>query len=179
MALSALDRLYKENISAYADEIHTCTQQIEQIQSRLAALDKEKEPFASALYTCEKDVDYTLRLLEKHTQGWAEKRLVLHELDRELEQLDHPTTDRQERLKSRQETLHRLTLEIENIELLLLEHELQRQNTLLEMEPIEREIKILKQSLKDLESKKRYIESAHLHYLSPTQTNTAKPLKHS
>jgi hypothetical protein len=40
------------------------------------------------------------------------------------------------------------------------------------MEPMEREIKTLEQSIKDLESEKRYIESAYLHQLSPTSASS-------
>jgi len=172
MALSALDSLYKENISAYANEIHAYTHKIEKLQSRLEVLLKEKEPHTATLQTHQHDTDYTLRSLEKLTEEWTQQSLVITALENELKQLDHSPKEREQILKARNETLKSLTLEIENIELLLLEHELQRQNTLLFMEPIEREIKTLEQSIKDLESEKRYVESAYLHKISPSSQSS-------
>jgi chromosome segregation ATPase len=172
MALSTLDRLYKENISSYANELHACTHKIEKLQSRLALLLKEKEPHTATLQTYEKDIDYTLRLLERLTEVWSQKSLVIRELESELSQLNHSPKEREQILKSRNETLENLAIEIEDVELSLLEHELQKQNILLLMEPMEREIKTLEQSIKDLESEKRYIESAYLHQISPTSTSS-------
>ena len=172
MALSTLDRLYKENISSYADELHAYTHKIEKLQSRLAVLLKEKEPHAATLETYQKDIDYTLRLLERLTEEWTQKSLVITALESELSQLDHSTEEREQILKARNETLKNLAFEIEDVELLLLEHELQKQNILLFMEPMEREIRTLEQSIKDLESEKRYIESAYLHQLSPSSASS-------
>ena len=177
IALSALDRLYQENISSYANELHTYTHKIEKLQSRLAVLLKEKEPHTNTLQIHQKDVDYTLRLLERLTEEWTQKSLVITALESELSQLDHSTKERKQILKVRNKTLENLALEIENVELSLLEYELQKQNILLHMEPIEREIKTLEQSIKNLESEKRYIESAYLHQLSPSlQSSNHTPI---
>ena len=172
MALSTLDRLYKENISAYANELHTCTHKIEKLQTRLEVLLKEKEPHTATLQTHQKDIDYTLRLLERLSEEWTQKSLVITELESELSQLDHSSKERKQILKARNETLENLALEIEDVELLLLEHELQKQNMLIFMDPMEREIKTLEQSIKDLESKKRYIESTYLHQISPSSQSS-------
>jgi len=179
MALSALDGLYKENISSYANEIHAYTQNIEKLQSRLAMLLKEQEPHLDTLDTHQKDIDYTLRLLERLTEEWMQKSIVIQALENELGQLEHSAEEREQILKNRNESLKTLAFEIEVAELLLLEHELQKQNIVLYMEPIEREVKTLEQSIKDLESEKRYSESAYLHQLSPSSASSQHALQHT
>ena len=176
MALSTLDRLYKENIGSYAKVIHECTHKIEKLQSQLELLIKEQEPHTNTLHTIKKDINYELRLLERLTEEWNQKLIVINELESELSQLEHSSQERQQILKGRHKILKKLAFEIEDIELSLLEHELQKQNLLLLMEPIEREIKTLMQSIKDLESEKRYIESSHLHHLSPSIHSSAQLL---
>jgi chromosome segregation ATPase len=176
LALSTLDRLYKKNISSYAQELHECTRKIEDAHNRLEYLNKEKEPHTNALLSTEKEVDYALRLLEKLTEEWNQKSVVISEIESELTQLDHSSQERKKILKNRNEILGKLYLEIEDLELSLLEHELQKQNILLIIEPIEREIITLEQSIRELESEKRYIESSHLHHLSPSVHNSQQIL---
>jgi len=175
MALSALDSLYKENISAYADEIHAYSHKIEQLQSRLETLEEKMAPHHAMLEVHQKDIDYTLRLLERLSEEWIQKSLVISALESELSQLEHSTQERQQILKERHERLKHLSFEIEDVELLLLEHELQKQNMLILLEPMEREMRSIKHSIKELESEKRYVESAHLHKLSPS----AQALSHT
>jgi len=172
MALSALDTLYKENISAYAQELHNYTREIENAHTQLIVLHKEKEPHTNALRSIEKEVDYTLRLLERLTEEWCQKSVVISELENELTHLKHTSKEREKILKNRNETLVKLHIEIEDTELLLLEHELQKQNILLLLEPIERKITTLEQSIKELESQKHYIETYRLHQLSPAIQNS-------
>jgi len=179
MALTALDKIYKERIAAYAHELHNCTQKIEKLQSRLAELLEEKKPHSATLEKHQKDTDYSLRLLEKLTEDWTQKSLVIREIEHELSQLNHSDTEREKILQSRHKSLKDLGFEIEDTELLLLEHELQRQNTLLVMEPIEREITSVEREIKDLESEKRYIESVYLHQISPTTQNTNQALSYN
>ncbi len=176
IALSALDTLYKENISAYAKELHNHTRKIENLHAQLLLLHKEKEPHANALLSTEKEVDYALRLLERLTEEWCQKSIVISELESELTHLEHTSKEREKILKNRNEILKKLQIEIEDIELSLLEHELQKQNMLLLLEPIERKITTLEQSIKKLESEKHYIESYHLHQLSPTIKNSKTTL---
>jgi len=167
VALSTLDKRYKENIGAYAHEVHACTHAIEKLQNRLDILLKEKEPHSATLAIHQKDIDYTLHQLEKLSETWIQKSLVISELESEFNQLNYTKEEREVRLKDRKTSLESLDLEILNTELSLLEYALQKQNILLQIEPIEREIKRLKQSIKDKESEKRYVESAYLHKISP------------
>ncbi len=168
MALSRLDNLYKENIRSYANELHSCTHALEKLHNQLNVLLKEKAPHIATLEIHEKDIDYTLRLLERLTQEWVQKSLIITELETEFKQLSQADDKHEHIISSRKNALKTVAFEIENVEISLLEHELQKQNILLLIEPIEREIKILKQSIKDLESKKRYIESTYLHQISPS-----------
>ncbi|WP_295421515.1 hypothetical protein [Sulfurovum sp.] len=176
MALSTLDTLYKENINAYAQELHACTRKIENARHQLELLYKEKEPHANALRLTEKEVDYALRLLERLTEEWCQKSAVISELESELTHLQHTSKERENILKNRNEALEKLHVEIEDIELSLLEHELQKQNILLLLEPIERKISTLEQSIRELESEKRYIEASHLHHLAPAIQNSKPAL---
>ena len=168
VALSTLDNLYKENINSYAQELHACTRKIENAQAQLEQLLNEKKPHTLACATVQKEIDYELRLLERLSQEWNQQSMVVYALESELSQLNHSAEERKQILKSRSETLEKLQSEIDDIELTLLEHELQKQNVLLIVEPIERHIVTLQQSIKELESEKRYIESSHLHQLSPS-----------
>jgi len=167
LALSALDSLYKKNISDYAKELHKATRNIENTRYQLAELYKEKEPHTNALHAVEKEVDYALRLVERLTEQWCQKSLVIKEIEIELSQLSQTEKEQKQILKDRNDSLVKIHLEIENIELSLLEHELEKQNILLFIEPIERKITILEQTIKELESEKQYIETSHLHQLSP------------
>jgi len=170
-ALSMLDTMYKDNISAYAEKLHTCTREIENKKNQLMLLFKEKEPHSNTLISIEKEVDYTLRLLEKLTEDWCQKFIVITELDSELKHLNHASDERTNILRERNKTLKNLNTEIEDTELSLLEHELEKQNILLFLEPIERQITTLEQNIQALESEKRYIEASQLHTLSPTIKN--------
>jgi len=174
LALSTLETLYKENIHSYAQELHTYTRKIEDAYNQLDLLYRKKEPHANDLLSVEKDVDYELRLLEKLTEEWCQQSVVINELESELTHLEHTSKERNKILKNRNESLGKLHVEIEDIELSLLEHELQKQNILLIIEPIEREIITLEQSIKALESEKRYMEASHLHQLSPA-IQSSKP----
>jgi chromosome segregation ATPase len=176
MALGALDTLYKENIKAYAQELHSYTQKIENAHTQLVLLHKEKEPHTNTLLSLEKEVDFALRLLKRLTEEWCQKSVVISELENELTHLEHTSKERKKILKNRNETLMKLHIEIENTELILLEHELQKQNILLLLEPIERKITTLEQFIKELESEKHYIETYRLHQLSPTIQNSKQTL---
>ena len=169
-ALNMLDAIYKENINAYAQKLHDCSRRIEDKKNQLTPLYKEIEPHKEALNTTEKEVDYALRALENLTEKWCQKSMVITELDSELSNLEHSTNEREQILKHRNETVKELDFEIEETELLLLKHELEKQNILLLIEPIEQQIMALKQSIKELEAKKRYIEASQLHSLSSPHT---------
>jgi len=175
-AMHMLDAMYKKNISDYAEKLHTYTQEIENQKNQLALLLKEKAPHTTALLNIEKEVDYTLRLLERLTEGWCQKSVVITELDNELSHLNHTSDERKNILRERKQTLKNLNTEIEDTELSLLEHELEKQNILLLLEPIERQITTLEQNIQTLESEKRYIEASQLHTLSPVMQNGTSAL---
>ena len=176
MALSTLDHMYKENIRSYAHELHSTTHELEKLQNKIHVLLEERAPHSATLETQEKDIDYTLRLLERLTQEWIQKSLIITELETEFKQLDQADEKHEHIISSRKSALKTVAFEIENTEITLLEHELQKQNILLLIEPIEREIKILEQSIKDLESQKRYVESTYLHQISPSRQDAQQLL---
>ena len=165
LALMALDNTYKENIQNYANEIHSCTYHIEKLQNRLERLKKEYTPHLTTLEEYTQEVNHTLHLLEHLTQEWLQQSAVLTALKHELKDSKelHIST-----IKHREVQLRQLDNEIADIEIKLLEQELQKQNLLLSIEPKQKEICSIEQSLKDLESKKRFIESTYLHHLTPT-----------
>lgn len=167
MALNTLDAIYKENIKSYAQTLHTYSCQIDDAKSQLDALNKEITPHKAILIETEKEIDYEMRTLERFTQEWSEISLVIEALKVELDQLNHSEDERENVVKSRYETLKILQKNIDDTELRLLEHALEKQNIVLLIEPIEREIHALELRMKQLESKKRYIETAHLHQISP------------
>jgi chromosome segregation ATPase len=180
MALNTLDSIYKENIKSYADSLHDCTRQIEDAQHQLEQLYKEIKPHTSTLTDIEKELDYELRTLERFTTEWTEVTLVINALTEELSQLNHSEVERNEVLKSRNDTLKKLQNDIDNTEIKLLEHALQKQNITLIIEPTEREISALELRIKKLKSKKQYIEASHLHQLSPQgEVNKAKQLENN
>jgi len=154
MALSALDNRYKENIADYAQELHSCTHKIEMARIDLEMLQKQKEPHDNTLLLVEKELEYALRLLERLTEQWVRKTAVVSELETELENLGH-SEESGSVLQSRRTELESLQTEIEDLELTLLNHELEKQNLLLKIEPAERRMAALEQSIRELESKKR------------------------
>jgi len=175
-ALSMLDTMYKKNISDYAEKLYSCTQEIENKQTQLTQFLKEKEPHNATLIHIKNELDYTIRLLEKTTEEWCQKSVVINELDNELAQLNHASDERKDILRERNKTLENLKIEIEDNELLLLEHELERQNILLVLEPIERKIMSIEEEIQILESQKRYIEASQLHSLTPTIQSSSSAL---
>ena len=165
MALGTLDGKYKENVANYAQELHHCTHQIETENISLDLLFKEKEPHDTALTAVEKEIDYELRILERLSEQWVQKTVVLNELTIEMKQLAH-LPEHDVMFQSRREAFKILDQEIEDFELTLLEHELEKQNILLKIEPIDQKIRALQKSIRELESKKRYIESSYLHRIT-------------
>jgi len=165
MALSTLDSRYKENVANYAQELHACTHKIETVRISLDLLLKEKEPHTGALSAVEKEVDHGLRMLEHFTEQWIQKTVVVSELETELERLEG-FQEKETMFHHRREELKRLYQEIEDLELTLLKHELEKENLLLKMEPLDQKIRALQKNLGELESQKRYIETSHLHRIT-------------
>jgi len=177
MALSALDSRYKENIAAYAQELHNYSHMIDTAHVNLNLAHKQKEPHKNALLAIEKEIDYELRLLHRLTEQWGQKTMLISELKSELK---HLSSEEQSNhiLHNRLKELKRLQQEIEDLELTLLKHELEKQNILLTIEPIDREIRSLQQQIGELESQKRYVESSYLHRISqvaPMQQRQLSP----
>jgi chromosome segregation ATPase len=165
MALSTLDSRYKENVANYAQELHACTHKIETARISLELLRKEKEPHKNALLAVEKEIDHEMRMLEHFTELWIQKTLVVSVLEMELkERKEFQEKDRM--FKYRHKELNNLQHEIGDLELILLKHELEKENILLKMEPIEQKMRTLQKSMQEFESKKRYIESSYLHRIT-------------
>ncbi len=165
MALSTLDGRYKENVANYAQELHACTHKIETVRISLDLLLKEKEPYNSTLLEVEKEVNHHLRMLEHFTEKWIQKVVVVTELETEFQRLDE-FQKKEMIFRHRREELNRLEQDIGDTELTLLKYELEKENLLLKMEPIEHKIRALQKSLGELESQKRYIEASHLHRIT-------------
>ena len=165
MALSTLDSKYKENVANYAQELHNCTHQIETARISLDLLFKEKEPHDTALISVEKEIDYEERMLERLSEQWVQKTVVLSELEIEMKQLEH-LPEHDVMFHNRRDELERVDQEIGDFELALLKHELEKQNILLKIEPINQKIRTVQKSMRELESKKRFIESSYLHRIT-------------
>ena len=177
MALSTLDSRYKENVANYAEELHACTHKIETERISLDLLEKEKEPHHNALIAVDKEIDHELRLLEHFTEQWIQKTVVVAELEMELKHL----AERQENemmFKHRYEELKKLQHEISDLEITLLKDELEKENLLLKMEPLDHKIRALQKSIGELESKKQYIESAYLHRITQVMPSGEQILSH-
>jgi chromosome segregation ATPase len=165
MALSALDSRYKENVAAYAQELYSCTHKIETARITLDLIYKEKEPYSKGLLSLEKEIDHEIRMLEHFTEQWIQKTVVVTELENELKQLDQ-TKESDMMFQHRRNELKKLQEETEDLELTLLKNELEKQNLLLKLEPINHKIYAVQKNIRELESQKRYIESSHLHRIT-------------
>ena len=184
MALGALDSRYKENIAAYAEELHECTHKIEVARIELEQLKREKEPYLSQLNDAEKEVGHEMHLLEHLNEQWIQKAFVLSELENELKHLSYSPQEGDTMIQSRYRETERLHQEIEDLEITILKRELDKQNLLLKIEPIDRKINLLLQKIQELQSRKHYIESSYLHqitqvapaqrYLSSTASDNKK-----
>ena len=177
MALSTLDSKYKENVANYAQELHNCTHQIETTRISLDLLFKEKEPHDTALTAVEKEIDYEVRMLERLSEQWVQKTVVLNELEIEMKQLEH-LPEHDVMFHNRREELKRVDLEIGDFELALLNHELENQNILLKIEPIDQKIRAVQKNMRELESKKRFIESSYLHRITQVMPAEQQRLSH-
>jgi|GEM_PF-6168633 len=168
MALSHLESRYRANVKAYAQELHACNQQIEVLKSQKATLLQEKEPESKRLSEVEKEIEHQTKMLTYLHQQWMQKCTVVTELKKELKELTTQEA-RHKALKERYVALDTLNEEIETVEIHLLEHELERQNLILKLEPVEQKIRAIEQEIDTLEAQKRYIESAHLHHITDLQ----------
>jgi chromosome segregation ATPase len=169
MALSALDSRYKENLAAYAEELHACIHHIETARIELEHLKEKRRPYREALLASEKEIDHEMRMLERLSEQYVQKSTVIIELKKEL--AFAKDTEIQSSLPYRENELASLNTEIENLELMLLNHELERQNHLLLLEPIEQQIRAKEKHLRQLEAQKHYIESSHLHRITQVSTD--------
>jgi len=160
MVLGVLDGRYRENVANYAEAIHACNHEMEQLRIELERLESEREPLAKRVRAMTKETDNRLYLLEHLNETYIHKRRVLAALDEELQTIKEEHTPSLEHRYSEIETIGR---EISDLEIALLESELQKQNLLLAIEPIEQEIRSVKERLEKLTSQKRYIESSRLH----------------
>jgi len=167
MALSSLDTHYKEKIADYADTLHQATHQLELLLAQQTHLQEEIHPHTKRSQEIEKEIEYNLRLLERLSTEYKEQAMIIEAL--QAEQTDSPT------LQNRHERLHALDREIVTLELVVLNEELNHQNLLHILEPLQKEARILKEKIKALEAQKHYIESAYLHKLSPTSTPQTQP----
>jgi chromosome segregation ATPase len=165
MALGALDSRYKENIADYAKELHAYTHKIENARIELKLLNEQKAPHSNALLSLEKEVEYGLRMLEHLTEQWLQKVAVVNGLEQEMKRMD-VTMGSDGVLQHRREDLKQLHDEIEDHELTLLKNELERQNLVLKIEPIDQKIRALEKKIQEYEAQKRYMESAHLHRIT-------------
>ncbi len=165
-ALSMLDNIYKGNINNYANQLHEFTYKIEQINAQLKPLYEALKPHQKSLEIIEKDIDYALRTLENLTEKWCQKYMIINELDSELSNLKHNLRERKKILQHRNKDIEDIDSEIEDIELPLLQNELEKQNILMLIEPINEKILEFKNSIKKIEAQKHYIESSQLHNLS-------------
>ncbi len=169
MALSHLEGRYRANVKAYAQELHACNQQIEVLKSQKATLLQEKEPESKRLSEVEKEIEHQTKMLTYLHQQWMQKCTVVTELKRELQALTVDSDAKSKALEGRYVALDTLSEEIESLEVSLLEHELERQNLMLKLEPVEQKIRAIEQEIDTLEAQKRYIESAHLHHITDLQ----------
>ena len=170
MALSALDGRYKENIAAYAQELHAVTHEIETARIELEQLKKEKEPYLNAMEDAKREIEHQIRMLEYLTEQWTQKAVVIAELENELEHLSYSPQEGDRMLQNRHRELEKLHHEIEDLELEVLNNELEKQNMRLKIEPYDRKIAAVEKRIGELESQKRFIESSHLHRITQVST---------
>jgi chromosome segregation ATPase len=166
MALSALDGRYKENVAAYAQELHASTHEIETARIELVQLQKEREPYLKALEEADREIDHQLRMLEYLTEQWTQKAVVIAELENELEVLSYSPNEGDRMLQNRRRDIDKVRHEIEDLEIELLNRELEKQNLLLKIEPFDRKITAVEKRIGELESRKRFIESSYLHRIT-------------
>ena len=166
VVLSMLDSRYRENVAAYAEALHACNHEIARVRVELEQLEAQKQPYAEAIEASDRQIDHQLRMLEHFSEEWIRKTEVVSELAHELSMLKHDVDENSGTLRHREREIEALGEKIEALELTLLRQELERQNTLLKLEPIEQKIRAAERRLKELEAKKAYIESSHLHRIA-------------
>lgn len=174
IALGVLDSRYKENLATYADALHLCIHHIETTRIELEHLKEKRKPYHEALLVSEKEIDHEVRMLERLSEQYVQKSVVITELKKELASIE--SADTQGSLPYRESELASLDREIEDLELKILELELDRQNHQLSLEPIEQEIRAKEKYLRQLEAEKHYIESSHLHRITQVATQQQSEL---
>jgi len=173
-ALRHIEQGYSERIAALADEIHKLDAQIEQIEKDIALLEKEKAPQEEHIERLDREIESEMKFIEKLSEQLIKKAEVTAELKQELDTL--PSSESSHMLQNRKMILNELKKEIEETEILLMQKELDRQNSLIEIEPIRQQIKSLQVQKNALKAQKRYAESSGMHKLTqpalPTRSQT-------
>ncbi len=164
---------YRDGIIAYSEGVSRYVLEISKLKAHISTEKKLIEKDEATLLVLERQVGYDEKLLHKYNNNFSKKINSIQELNREYKEM----LDNAEYLKLDKRKLHELQEildEIEELEMAVLQHELERVNLLLKLEPKRRVILALEKELKELKLDKVYFESTKLQQIALI-SNKEKP----
>ena len=159
--INELDRLYKENISAYGETLQRYNVDIEKLKNEIVTKERDVAKAERALIADETLIEYESKNFEKLHNELSKQIALLSEL-----------ADEYKSLLSKEEYVKKVTLkkralleileEISEKESLLLNKELERLNHFSHYQERKKSLEQLDSELKELELEKSYFESTEL-----------------
>ena len=159
--INELDRLYKENISAYGETLQRYNVDIEKLKNEIVTKERDVAKAERALIADETLIEYESKNFEKLHNELSKQIALLSEL-----------ADEYKSLLSKEEYAKKITLkkralletleEISEKECLLLNKELERLNHFSHYQERKKSLEQLESELKELELEKSYFESTEL-----------------
>ena len=159
--INELDRLYKENISAYGETLQRYNVDIEKLKNEIVTKERDVAKAERALIADETLIEYESKNFEKLHNELSKQIALLSEL-----------ADEYKSLLSKEEYAKKITLkkralletleEISEKERLLLNKELERLNHFSHYQERKKSLEQLESELKELELEKSYFESTEL-----------------
>jgi len=163
-AIREIENHYREGIIAYAEGLSRYVLEISKLKANISTETKLIEKDEERLLILERNVGYDEKLLQKYNDDFSQKIHSIQELDREYK--DMLDTQEYKKLEIRKKhELQKSLDEIEELEMVLLQHELERLNLFIKLEPKRRLIRDLKSELTELKLDKEHFESTKLYQI--------------
>ena len=166
--LQEIDTVYQQGADEYRGNIQQFNLEIEQLKSELNLKNSKNKKEEKELLDVENELNYTNRQFESLHNKFNQKLHSLNELSTEYKEILGEVKYKESH-ERKERGIFELVDEIEETELTLLKHELQRINIAAILSKKQKVVEELELSLKEVELKKSYYESIGLKKVSPLQ----------
>jgi len=166
--IQEIDNIYQKGASEYTETIHRYNLEIEQLKSDINLKNSKNKKEEKDLLDIENELSYTSRHFETLHNKFNQKLHSINELSTEYKEVLSKEKYNETLIRKERE-IFELVDEIEELELTLLKHELQRINIASILSKKQKVVELLESELKEVELKKSYFESIGLKKVTPLQ----------